>query len=282
MAALALASASAHASDRSYTDHELASRDGKKWITRTAALTDFDGGQVVVELRLFEDGKGGLVYRYDDQTEATKLYHQASCEETGAEVRRGDTVLGGESVAAWSCMGVADKQAESEKSTESTDAPRAAYYVHALAPSGSAPLGVNFHSVGIARYQSSIAGESNGNVSIDNGRCTASAVDHHTGPFVGGLYWHSARTAQYLHVSMYSEGMFDRCRGRGRDLRCPAGVGGGISRAGRAGGGAIQFHPPRPSANPGILAPFQAPAPRSPCHAGRGPGPQSPAIPCPS
>lgn len=158
MAALALASASAHASDRSYTDHELASRDGKKWITRTAALTDFDGGQVVVELRLFEDGKGGLVYRYDDQTEATKLYHQASCEETGAEVRRGDTILGGESVAAWSCTGVADKQAESEKSTERTDAPRAAYYVHALAPSGSAPLGVNFHSVGIARYQSSIAG----------------------------------------------------------------------------------------------------------------------------
>lgn len=185
MVALAFVSVSVQASEISHADRELASLDGKKWIARTASLTDFDGGRVVVELRLFEDGKGGLVYRYGDQTEATKLYHQASCEETGAEVRRGDTVIQGEAVAAWSCMGAPGKQEDSEKSTGIMDAPRAAYYVHALAPSGSAPLGVNFHSVGIARYQSSIAGESNANVSIDNGRCTASAVDHHTGPFVG-------------------------------------------------------------------------------------------------
>jgi len=105
MVALAFVSVSAHAGERSHADRQLASLDGRKWIVRTASLTDFDGGRVVVELRLFEDGKGGLVYRYDDQSEATRLYHQAACEETGAEVRRGDTVIRGEAVAAWSCIG---------------------------------------------------------------------------------------------------------------------------------------------------------------------------------
>lgn len=61
-------------------ERQLESSDGKKWIVRTIPTSDFQGGTVMVEQRLFRDGKGGLVYRFDDQSQATKIYHQALCE----------------------------------------------------------------------------------------------------------------------------------------------------------------------------------------------------------
>ncbi|WP_146187064.1 hypothetical protein [Stenotrophomonas sp. HMWF023] len=167
-----------------YQDRPMASADGKRWIERTAQLSDFNGGLVAIRIRFFQDGKGGLVYRFDDQIEATKLYHQAACEVTHAKARRGETVVSGEAVAGWSCESEATTPASVDPSAE-LPGPMAGYYVYALAPSGSAPLGVNFNSVGTARYQSSIAGQSNATLSIDNGRCMTSATDHYAGPFTG-------------------------------------------------------------------------------------------------
>lgn len=101
----------------SFRDRPLPSSDGKTWIVRSALLTDFNGGQVLVESRLFEDGKGGLVYRFDAQTEATRIYHQAACETTDATVRHGDTTLYGETAAAWSCSGGANELEETDAAT---------------------------------------------------------------------------------------------------------------------------------------------------------------------
>ncbi|MFS5596693.1 hypothetical protein V2V61_11090, partial [Streptococcus agalactiae] len=101
----------------SFRDRPLPSSDGKTWIVRSALLTDFNGGQVLVESRLFEDGKGGLVYRFDAQTEATRIYHQAACETTDATARHGDTTLYGETAAAWSCSGGTNELEESDAAT---------------------------------------------------------------------------------------------------------------------------------------------------------------------
>ncbi|HEL4266524.1 TPA: hypothetical protein UM524_001276 [Stenotrophomonas maltophilia] len=174
------------ASQPTYQDRQMASSDGKQWVERTVRLSDFNGGEVTVQVRLFKDGKGGYVYRYNDQTEATKLYHQAACEVTNSKARHGETVISGESaVVGWSCEGESDPAAELKPAASDMVQPKAGYYVFALAPSGSAPIGVNFNSVGTARFQSSLAGKSTGALSLDNGRCTTSASDEYTGPFTG-------------------------------------------------------------------------------------------------
>lgn len=174
------------ANQSSYHDRQVASSDGRQWVERTVRLSDFSDGEVAVQVRLFKDGKGGFVYRYNDQTEATKLYHQAACEVTNSTARRGETVISGESaVVGWSCEGVSDPAEDLNPATTDMAHPRAGYYVFALAPSGSAPIGVNFNSVGTARFQSSLAGKATGALSLDNGRCTASASDEYTGPFTG-------------------------------------------------------------------------------------------------
>ncbi|WP_294996415.1 hypothetical protein [uncultured Stenotrophomonas sp.] len=174
------------ANQPTYQDRQMASSDGKQWVERTVRLSDFNGGEVTVQVRLFKDGKGGYVYRYNDQTEPTKLYHQAACEVTNSKARHGETIISGESaVVGWSCEGESDPAAKFKPSASDMVQPLAGYYVFALAPSGSAPIGVNFNSVGTARSQSSLAGKASGALSLDNGRCTTSASDEHTGPFTG-------------------------------------------------------------------------------------------------
>lgn len=66
----------AMANQSSYQDRQMASSDGRQWVERTVRLSDFEGGDVAVQVRLFKDGKGGSVYRYDDQNEITKLHHR--------------------------------------------------------------------------------------------------------------------------------------------------------------------------------------------------------------
>ncbi|MBH1666986.1 hypothetical protein I5U73_18140 [Stenotrophomonas maltophilia] len=176
----------AMANQSSYQDRQMASSDGRQWVERTVRLSDFEGGDVAVQVRLFKDGKGGFVYRYDDQNETTKLYHQAACEVMNSKVRRGETVISGESaVVGWSCEGDSDPAEDSNSASSDMTQPRAGYYIFALAPRGSAPIGVNFNSVGTARFQSSLAGKSTGTLSLDNGRRMTSASDEYAGPFTG-------------------------------------------------------------------------------------------------
>lgn len=132
----------AMANQSSYEDRQMASSDGRQWVERSVRLSDFEGGDVAVQVRLFKDGKGGFVYRYDDQNEATKLYHQAACEVMNSKVRRGETVISGEStVVGWSCEGDSDPAEDSNPASSDMTQPKAGYYVFALAPSGSAPIG---------------------------------------------------------------------------------------------------------------------------------------------
>ncbi|WP_180876078.1 hypothetical protein [Stenotrophomonas maltophilia] len=116
----------AMANQSSYQDRQMASSDGRQWVERTVRLSDFEGGDVAVQVLLFKDGKGGSVYRYDDQNEATKLYHQAACEVMNSKARRGETVISGESaVVGWSCEGDSDPAEDSNPASSDMTQPKA-------------------------------------------------------------------------------------------------------------------------------------------------------------
>lgn len=64
-------------------------------IVRSAEWPDFIGGTISVEQSLTRNSKGQYVYRYDDQTEATKQYHEASCADLGMNPAKGESITVG-------------------------------------------------------------------------------------------------------------------------------------------------------------------------------------------
>lgn len=79
---------------------ELSPKD--EIIIRRTVLPDFDGGHVPVDQHLKSDGSGRLIYRYDDQSEATKLYHQAFCASMDMEPSQEEGTIEGQA-AGWVC-----------------------------------------------------------------------------------------------------------------------------------------------------------------------------------
>lgn len=172
MAAQVSATESADSTDQFVTD-----ANGDTHVIRRSQWSDFNGASVVVDQLLKSDGFGRLIYRYDEQTEATKLYHQAICESVGMTPSSGEGIAGG-SASGWACEG---ESAEAELGHQM--APRSVDWVSTTAPSGQVPVGVTYHSTGQMRMQSSIGGPRRATVGVDNGRCTYTDVKHFSGAF---------------------------------------------------------------------------------------------------
>jgi hypothetical protein len=130
-------------------------------IVRTAEWPDFMGGAVIVEQSLIRNSKGQYVYRYDDQSAATKQYHEASCSDIGMNPAKGESITVGPGSAAWHCSSIESNNVIDEKSTD---------YVIAYAPNGQVSAGQNFVSYGTVRFNSSVSGNIQGSAQIDNGR----------------------------------------------------------------------------------------------------------------
>lgn len=150
---------------------------GISYVVRSTEWSDFDGGTVRVEQRLSADGSGRLIYRYDEQTEATKLYHQAFCDSMDMVPSLGEGSVDGQG-AGWGC------------SSAATDAlgtfghpPGSADWVTATAPDGRVPVGVSYHSSGQMRMESSVGGRRQATIGVDNGRCSFTDIKHYGAPF---------------------------------------------------------------------------------------------------
>lgn len=78
------------ASERLSIDVIVANPDGSVSVDRTSSWPDFNGGIVDVTQRLKQDDFGRLSYRYEDQSRATQLYHQAYCESVGNDTLKRD------------------------------------------------------------------------------------------------------------------------------------------------------------------------------------------------
>lgn len=185
-----LASANQIANERSAIhERQLESSDGKKWIVRTIPSSDFQGGKVMVEQRLFRDGRGGLVYRFDDQSQATKIYHQALCEAKDSVPSRGATTISGGAVWSWSCT---NSKADAPSSSNTPISARSSDYLYAVAADGYYLVGQNFTSTGAVAFKSVVAGDMKATLSIDDGRCTTSVTEPYSTPFEGT---HTAQVA---------------------------------------------------------------------------------------
>lgn len=159
------------------TDRLEQQGNGTSHVIRSTEWSDFNGGMVRVEQRLVPDGSGLLIYRYDEQTKATKLYHQAFCESMDMVPSSGEGIVDGPG-AGWACTRI-----RTDDPDTANPPPKSADWVTATAPSGRVPVGVSYHSSGQMRLESSMGGARIATIGVDNGRCTFSATKHYTGAF---------------------------------------------------------------------------------------------------
>ena len=158
-------------------DRFVTDADGGSYVVMTSEWTDFNGGTMQVEQRLSLDGFGRLIYRYDEQTEATKLYHQAFCETMNMLPSQGEGIMGGPSTG-WACTtDVFDDDTAGHAPSNSID------WVTATAPNGRVPVGVSYRSFGQMRMESSIGGARRATIGVDNGRCSFTDVKNYAGSF---------------------------------------------------------------------------------------------------
>lgn len=168
-------------------------------IVRSAEWPDFIGGTTSVEQSLTRNSKGQYVYRYDDQTEATKQYHEASCEDIGMNPAKGESITVGPGSAAWHCSSIESSNAGDAKSTD---------YVIAYAPNGQVSAGQNFVSHGTVRFNSSVSGNIQGSAQIDNGRCQTFYSEYYPPNTVGS---HTARVLCFAHSPQTMNTLMEGC-----------------------------------------------------------------------
>lgn len=199
---LAMAAQASAAGSSSSTDQFVTDANGDTDVIRRSQWSDFNGASVAVDQLLKSDGFGRLIYRYDEQTEATKLYHQAICESVGMTPSSGEGIAGG-SASGWACEG---ESAEGELGHQI--APKSVDWVTTTAPSGQVPVGISYHSTGQMRMQSSVGGQRRATVGVDNGRCTYTDVKHFSGAFTnsGQVF-----VACIVHQSRFVNTSMDVC-----------------------------------------------------------------------
>lgn len=168
-------------------------------IVRSAEWPDFIGGTISVEQSLTRNSKGQYVYRYDDQTEATKQYHEASCADLGMNPAKGESITVGPGSAAWHCSSIDSNSASDAKSTD---------YVIAYAPNGQVSAGQNFVSYGTVRFNSSVSGNIQGSAQIDNGRCRTFYSEYYPPNTVGN---HTARVLCFAHSPQTMNTLMEGC-----------------------------------------------------------------------
>lgn len=168
-------------------------------IVRSAEWPDSIGGTVSVEQSLTRNSKGQYVYRYDDQSEATKRYHEASCTDIGMNPAKGESITVGPGSAAWHCSSIESNGASDAKSTD---------YVFAYAPNGQVSAGQNFVSYGTVRFNSSVSGNIQGSAQIDNGRCQTFYSEYYPPNTVGN---HTARVLCFAHTPQTMNTLMEGC-----------------------------------------------------------------------
>lgn len=198
-----LASAQLCAEERPLSvDQVVAESDGIGHIIRRTEWTDFNGGMVEVDQLLKSDGFGRHVYRYDEQTEATKLYHQAFCDAMGMSPSPGEGIVVG-SAAGWACS-----SSDADALDEGQSQPKVADWATAIAPSGRVPVGATFTSNGQIRVESSVGGERRATVGVDNGRCSYASVTHYANAFRENT---AISVACIVHASRFVNTSMDVC-----------------------------------------------------------------------
>jgi len=159
------------------TDRVELGANGDRTIIRSSTWPDFDGGSVQVDQRLNPDSLGRLVYRYEQQNEATKLYHQAFCANMDMEPSKGEGVIRGPATG-WACTHeVQEGRTQPQSDLKNTD------WVSATAPAGRVPVGASYFSSGRMAATSSVAGARSATVGVDNGRCSFTDTRHYGAPF---------------------------------------------------------------------------------------------------
>lgn len=195
-----IVSASAQAGDGAPADGQIADEaKTPSRIVRSAEWPDFIGGTISVEQSLTRNSKGQYVYRYDDQTEATKQYHEASCADLGMNPAKGESITVGPGSAAWHCSSIDPNSASDAKSTD---------YVIAYAPNGQVSAGQNFVSYGTVRFNSSVSGNIQGSAQIDNGRCQTFYSEYYPPNTVGN---HTARVLCFAHSPQTMNTVMEGC-----------------------------------------------------------------------
>lgn len=150
---------------------------GDRTIIRRSTWPDFDGGSVQVDQRLIPDSQGRLIYRYEQQHDATKLYHQAFCANMDMEPSKGEGIVQGPATG-WACT-----HEVLEGRTQPQSDPKSTNWVTATAPAGRVPVGVSYFSSGQMAASSSVAGARSATVGVDNGRCSFTDTRHYASPF---------------------------------------------------------------------------------------------------
>ncbi len=159
------------------TDRVELGPTGDRTIIRRSTWPDFDGGSVQVDQRLYPDSSGQLIYRYEQQNEATKLYHQAFCADMDMEPSKGEGIIRGPATG-WACTHeIKEGGAQLQSGLKSTD------WVSATAPAGRVPVGVSYFSSGRMAATSSVAGTRSATVGVDNGRCSFTDTRQYGAPF---------------------------------------------------------------------------------------------------
>lgn len=159
------------------TDSTRHSSQGDLIIVRRTVWPDFDGGTIPVEQYLKPEGSGRLLYRYQDQPEATKLYHQAFCASMDMEPSQGEGRIGGPATG-WACT-----RETGTHGRRSDLGPKSIDWATATAPSGQVPVGVSYYPTGQMAAESSVAGVRTAKIGVDNGRCDFSDTRHYASPF---------------------------------------------------------------------------------------------------
>lgn len=160
-----------------------------QYIIRTANMPDFSGGSVTVQQRLRVLPGGEYEVDADQQSAATKLYHQALCLEEGMIPKPGRSVLSGDAaVGGWLCMSEDSDVGEPMPLSQLTSpideiGDRSTDYAFAVAPSGSAPVNQNFFAHGSIRVQSSVAGQISYHIGVDGNRCIIRDNQFYSKPF---------------------------------------------------------------------------------------------------
>lgn len=160
-----------------------------QYIVRTSEMPDFSGGSVSVEQRLRVLPGGEYEVDADQQSPATKLYHQALCLEDGMIPKPGRSVLSGDAaVGAWLCMNESSDMDEVDDMSGVTGSigeigDRSTDYAFAVAPSGSAPVNQSFFARGSIRVQSSVAGQISFHIAVDGNRCIIRDNRFYSKPF---------------------------------------------------------------------------------------------------
>ena len=158
-------------------DRTELSPKGELIIVRRTTWPDFDGAQIQVDQRLKPDDFGRLIYRYKDQTEVTKLYHQAFCASMDMEPSQGEGMVEGPATG-WACTREAIPRYPASQGN-----PKSIDWVTATAPSGRVPVGISYYSTGQMNAESSVAGARTARIGVDNGRCYFSDTRHYSSPF---------------------------------------------------------------------------------------------------